>query len=145
MSGILEWKYIMHIFLSGLLALALVVHALFGCCWHHAHSDSPCDHVIAAAVAPADCCEHPGTPVDGNPPNSPGNHQRDCQGVCTYLPAQKTQLDLPTVFASIDLVATPTGSYGGQDFAPGVTGVAHHPPSFEPPLRLHLLHRQLLI
>jgi hypothetical protein len=135
----------MHTFLSGLLAIALSVHALFGCCWHRAYSDPLCDHAIASVIAPAECCEHPNMPVDRNLPQTPGNHQRDCQGVCTYLPTQKTQLDVPTVFESLDLVATPTGNFDGQLSALGVTGVAHHPRSFEPPLRLHLLHQLLLI
>jgi hypothetical protein len=135
----------MRTFLSGLLAIALLIHAAYGCCWHHAHGEAPCDHTIVAAIAPADCCEQPVTPVDGNQPHSPGDHQRDCQGVCTYLPTQKTQLDFPTVFASIDLVATPAGNDDGELFALGVSGVVHHPRSFEPPLRLHLLHQQLLI
>jgi hypothetical protein len=135
----------MHTFLSGLVALALLVHAVCGCCLHHAHANSPCDHGIALEIAGSECCEHTGAPAEGNLPQSPCDGERGCHGVCNYLPTPKTQFDRSHELAAIDFATTLPQYVDAQLFALCSVGAVCEPHSFEPPLRLHLWHQHLLI
>jgi hypothetical protein len=147
MSGILEWDYLMHAFLSGLMAAALFVHAIGGCALHCARAGEACVHPTscAATIAVADCCEHSQVPVNGELPQGPGHQQRDCHGYCIYLPTQKAQLDLSHDLTLVDVAATPLGITDAQLWASCATGFTCEPRIFEPPLGLHLLHQHLLI
>jgi hypothetical protein len=135
----------MHAFLSGLLASALFVHAIYGCCWHHAQCTPTCNHAIACTTTETECCDHSTAPAEGNQPQPPCDDQRDCQGVCNYLPSHKTQLDSPLDLAALDFPESLPANASAQLVAIRAAGEPCDPRVFEPPLRLHLLHQLLLI
>src|SRR5262249_19789647 len=79
----------MHAFLSSLTAALLLIHAAFGCCWHHAHRCVIHGNAVAAAE-PQGCCEHHrhegSTPV-------PCGCKLECSGQCVYLLPQKFRVE----------------------------------------------------
>ncbi len=135
---------VMQVLLSNSTALVLLVHALLGCCWHHAPACHEPEAEPAAAVA---CCSHHQHAEDGcgHTPVEPCKCKLECHGICTYLPPQKTSLDAPELIVPFDFVAltlatshlsaSPEASWDAA-ISPGSSGCAH---------RLHLLHQVLLI
>ena len=84
----------MHLLFTNLLAAAFLIHALLGCCRHHAFTCSPCKAVAESSPAKS-CCHH--RPAS-NDQQAPVNHkpcQYECQGHCVYLPTDKVQVDEP--------------------------------------------------
>jgi hypothetical protein len=97
----------MNKLLSSLVACSLLANAAFGCC--HAHQAS-CDEAPLAALCDDavclfhDCCgDHP--KQHGQPEHAPCKCPMHCQGVCTYLPVEKTQVDSRLTHVLIDLAA----------------------------------------
>lgn len=139
----------MQTVLSSLLAVTLGIHAMLGCCWHHAHDCTNC-RTGRDQVAKASCCHgacHAHRHADEIPddrdaaPKQPCSHE--CAGVCIYLGGIKSidagyqpEFDLVGI-VSIDapMVCVRLGSVNGV-----VDWLA--PP---PPLRLHLIQQVLLI
>jgi hypothetical protein len=134
-------KVPMQAFLSILMASVIVLHAAFGCCWHHAHCCSQFSQV--AVSQPAKCCQHHHE-SSGSHRQSPGKCKVECHGVCNYLVPQKVRIDPPRMVALFDVVANQTAS---SDFRFDVpSGWTLEKSSLETaPLRLHLLHQHLLI
>lgn len=94
----------MHAVVSSLLAASLLLHAVLGCCRHHAHD--PAVSTVGAAADRNCCHDHQGCGDHHAPANRcPG--KSDCQGVCTYLPTQKTQVELPLLAAPWSAVSLP--------------------------------------
>lgn len=136
----------------------LFIHAVLGCCWHHAHD---CDHCAAKVTANAEgptrqlpaafsllanhaCQEACHDAHDGQSPG-PCPCKFECQGVCTYLPPQKANVDIPGAAGWQELFAVPPRSFASQ--VAGFSGAEHCPvPVIAPPsLRRHLLYQILLI
>jgi len=138
----------MHAVFSNSLAALLLLHAVFGCCWHQAHASCAHGaHRADVAMATPCCGEHRhGAPAQDEAPH-PAPCHGDCGATCAYLPTQKSQSDgdgaespltLP-VLEIVKLIA-PT------DLAAlSVDQVELCTVAIEPPLRLHLAHHVLLI
>jgi hypothetical protein len=127
---------------SSLVSASLLIHALIGCCWQHA-SALQC-RFLAAAVELDECCHHPGDGLANQESPGPCKDHSNCHGLCTYLPAPKSQLEMPQVLVPCDFAAILPVAIGSQ-FATLRTMGACEPRNLEPPLRLHLLHQHLLI
>ena len=128
---------------SSLVSASLLVHALFGCCWHHAQA---CAFFSAEPVAaePGDCCHHGAAPSEHQSP-SPCDKGTHCEGGCTYLPAPKSQVEMPRFLSPSDFVAILPVGTDAPFCAMRPAERSPKPHILEPPLRLHLLHQQLLI
>ncbi len=135
---------------SSLVAVSLLIHAAFGCCWHHLH-DRTCDHhsdsgpAFAAEAAHgqvdglSECDSH-----NGKSPHSPDKGHSNCQGTCHYLPAQKTQLNSFSAFALCDLAVAATTIIDVPTLTTSNFTLALAEPA-QPPVRLHLFQQLLLI
>ena len=148
----------MHAAISSLIAASLLLHAALGCCRHHAHEGLGCTPGVwnRAAETGACCHEHDdpaagdaGEYANGNSdehaPAAPCRGDSTCQGVCTYLPPQKSQLQLPLFPTLLAFVPTPCVlAETSQRTSPAwldalfCTGAAPH-------VRLHLAQSVLLI
>jgi hypothetical protein len=148
-GGIDEWNdtlgwftSAMHAILSSLTAVLLLVHAAFGCCWHHAHRCTEHGNVLAAAE-PAGCCQHHGH--EGSKPEPrPCDCKLECGGSCVYLLPQKIRIEAPRSVVSLDLVAAALVLAEAQIVSAGESDVGRSSHGAAPPLRLHLMHQLLL-
>jgi hypothetical protein len=135
---------------SSLVAVSLLIHAAFGCCWHHLHETAGEGHsdfgqAIAAesehghADCPCGCNSH-----SGNAPHSPSKDRPHCQGICQYLPPQKTQLDTFSALAALDFAVVATTTIDVPTITTSNFALALAEPA-RPPVRLHLFQQLLLI
>jgi hypothetical protein len=126
---------------SSLVALSLLMHAALGCCRHA--DGQRCASALASAQTSDECAhhhdvgDHPGQPTDE--PCS-GHH---CDGLCNYLPIQKSQLDDLKLQLPLDLAIISPAACDMQAVAVHEKVYCESVP--EPPVRLHLLHQILLI
>jgi len=136
----------MRAIFCSLLSASLLIHALFGCCWHDLHNAGACGETpISLATEPA--CDHDhdhDAAPDGHGSHCPCKGQSHCHGLCNYLPAQKTHIGKSQVNVLIDFAvdaqATSGSHVAAASFAPGMCKFCP-----APPMRLHLLHQILLI
>lgn len=131
---------------SSLVACSLLIHAAFGCCWHHPHEEG-CDEAAASTIAAADCDHHDTDhAVNGRShhDSAPCKGHSNCQGTCHYLPGQKTQLDQHSPLAGLELAAIIPATCDLEIAAVHNTEQLHEAPA-QLPLRLHLFHQILLI
>jgi len=129
----------MQAFVASLTAAMLLLHAVLGCCWHHAHR---CEHRLASAQ-PADCCHHLPQDGDGQPENNPHSCPGECEGSCVYVVPGKVQIEAPQ-WTSIDFLAVLPLLADEPWEAATSWEAACSVPDFAPPLRRHLLHQVLL-
>jgi hypothetical protein len=137
----------MHAALSSLVASSLLMHAVLGCCWHHRQANTCCDDSHVAQASEVGCHHHHDDCGDDDHEQSvptPCNGGPHCNGVCIYLPVQKTQIDQVQFVAPLDFAAF--------NLPPGVVHVAAahslerlYELDTGPPLRLHLAYQILLI
>ncbi len=136
----------MHAILPNLMAVALLAHALLGCCWHHAHNCVQCDKPTPAAARSVACCKHNhGQDQQKQQPTGPCKCKLECAGVCTFLPTQKTQIEKSQLAATYNLAAIVPALSDYRvpsEFAWMRTSDAA---GAELPLSLHLLNQVLLI
>lgn len=141
----------MRAFFTNLTAVLLFIHAVLGCCWHHAHECNRCgaEHCAAAGgfdqVAPGLCGCHECSDDDQDQPAGPCRCKFECQGVCIYLPQQKSSLDAGVSGTDFDFwtaTAKPVAAGIGEAI---VRDGSFEPPIVETPLRLHLLYQIMLI
>ena len=125
----------MHAILSSLTASLLLIHAAFGCCWHHDHACSASAESIHHA---ADHHQH-----DSNG-NCPDDRCTECQGSCTYDLPQKVRLDGSHAATSFELVATPTAVCNADVQSGMGNRSGRNSRMAAPPTGLHLLHQALL-
>jgi hypothetical protein len=135
----------MRALFSSLVACSLLIHAALGCSWHHEH-DGLCSQEAASEHAVAKCCHHHDGPQEQHdqPSHSPCDGHSHCQGLCSYLPVQKSQLDSDYHSVLLDFAAIAPALCDVQ-----VSGLVcferSHETAAGPPLRLHLYHQILLI
>lgn len=151
----------MQALLTNLTAFSLCIHALIGCCWHHAHgatchAESTVVSKSSASPKCAGCCHHcrhvsDDTPADHqrdgdhSAPRAPCNCKVECHGVCTYLPPEKQQLDNLADAPAFDLpVLMIDQGYAVIGPAGYCQWLADSGPTIAP-ARLHLLHQVFLI
>lgn len=136
----------MRALVSNLTAVLLVIHAMIGCCHHHWHCDDECATAANVSAAPCHCCErHNGSHDEGELPSSPCNGERECHGVCTYLPTQKTVVDASSTDAGFDFDAPIPMILDGHLAAARLSWGRAHILNDPPPIRLHLLYQVLQI
>jgi hypothetical protein len=136
----------MHALTSNLTAAMLVIHAMIGCCHHHWHQAD--ESAVAPAIAVAcQCCHHCDSFGDAEQvPDEPCSGEVECQGVCTYLPAQKTAIDASPMACSFDLAVVPQSVNLCHLATTASTWDSSAGPRSSPqPPTLHLLHQLLLI
>lgn len=129
------------------MAATLFIHALIGCCCHHAHGVAPHDASQVAAAQSNTCCEHRHHASDerGQQSGGPCKSGAECQGVCTYLPPQKTQIDAPQFVISVDLMAGEFAAVGGHASSANRWERTRGWVESGSSLRLHLRHQVILI
>jgi hypothetical protein len=131
---------------SSFTAALLIVHAMIGCCHHHWHQVDECAAAARSAPCCACCCPRVATPGESQAPTEPCNGERECQGVCTYLPTSRLQLDIATDHLGWDVAAmTSTLTHSTCDDTAALWTHWQIRDDSPPPLRLHLLHQILLI
>lgn len=138
----------MQTVLASLLATVLSIHAVLGCCWHHAQActDSAsgvdhgcglsCCHETAGATGHGDECgdDH------GDPLRAPCSGE--CHASCIYWGGSKSTVgDWQPKFA-VNVALAVDGSLPGRMLV-AAASVDHR--VSPPPLRLHLLQHVLLI
>jgi hypothetical protein len=130
----------MQSLISSLMTAVLLVHALLGCCRHHAHA---C--VIEAAQVSVACASHEGH-SHGAPEGSDQHdgHQHECGGnACVFVRAEGPQIAALAASWAIDPACT---RQAGQFTAGLVRSTTRTDPhEFAGSVRLHLLHQILLI
>lgn len=137
---------VMRALVPNLTAVLLVIHAMIGCCHHPWHGDGEVE-AASIRVSHCSCCGHHGVSHDASEgPSEPGNGERECHGVCSYIPTQRLQLGASAGGVDFSLaVMTPvhrSGRIAAPDERLEQLGIVDDSP---PPLRLHLLHQILLI
>jgi hypothetical protein len=128
----------MQAFVASLTAAVLFIHAVCGCCWHHAHARA--DGTLVKR--PAACCHHHHE-NDRQRHEKPGKCKGECEGTCTYLAPQKVRVE-PPQWESMDLLtALPSLAEGSIEKAASWDALTS---LLEPalPVRTHLMHQVLL-
>lgn len=146
----------MHPILSSFVAAMLSIHALLGCCWHHAHGCIVCELVMHEAASPqvspkASCCHHEHNAAPHEPSHQDPTHQApcecqiDCRGTCAFLPTPRAPaIDRDSAPADCFVACLP--AIATSRIGPSLSWqFGSGPAQLEPPLRLHLLHQILLI
>ena len=143
----------MRTVVSHLVAVALTLHTLLGCCWHHAHeSDANVAQVEIESTASAHGCCHSHRAhdlvehdEDQSIPSDPVDHSPDaCGETCQYVSVSRVQVDSLVDLAVLDFLpaeSSVASAIGNSVLRFGTSDAAVYPP----PLRLHLLHLLLLI
>ncbi len=132
----------MHAVVSSLISATLLLHAVLGCCGHHAHKNVRSHGRMIETTA---CCHEHQDSSRQHTPAPPCQDPSDCQGVCTYLPPQKTQFEIPltpTPLAAVSM-ANPM-AYAGSFNAPAWLDALFCNVA-APHVRLHLAQQVLLI
>lgn len=134
----------MRAIFSSLMTVWMAILTMSGWCCHPlvgcAHDQNP----SASASPKIGCCKHCQS-REGRESTVPCKCRTGCQGICVYLPSQKIQLDSERVLASFDIAAIISSNEESQVQSALCWARGCDSASFEPPLRLHLLHRTLLI
>jgi hypothetical protein len=144
---------------SHLVAVAVTLHTLLGCCWHHAHE--PVATVAQVETAQSEtkapvpvkscrCHRHQAREFAKQEQNRPTRQEpvdrcpNTCGDKCVYVSTDRVQLDHPLILTSFDL--TPAAPQ--SDLAMGLSISRYESDDATvdpPPLRLHLLYQLLLI
>ncbi len=131
--------------LSHLASVALLLHMLLGCCWHHAHS---CQHRLSMTPGGqrGDDCDEGATGAHGLPAGQDHHGSDRCQGspcvftaVERFTPATQAQfLDIAVAVAPAAETGTTLVAMFASPASPDLAGPC-------PPLRLHLVNQVLLL
>lgn len=138
----------MHAVFSNLMASALFIHAVLGCCWHHAHVCVRCDGTSDGVSQPVACCkcrQGEGENRPGQQPDGPCKCRLECRGVCTFLPVQKMRIESSQLVVPFDFASILPALASSQAASARWAKLVGDPAELEAPLRLHLLHQILLI
>ncbi|MCE9556374.1 MAG: hypothetical protein K8T91_23750 [Planctomycetes bacterium] len=105
-----------------------------------------CSAPVEAAEVDA-CCQHHAqtTKSDGQKPVGPCQGEPKCQGICIFLPSQKTLVEMPQPVTLFDVAGMLPALLSDPMAAAAVGSSLSDPFDAEPPVRLYLLHRTFLI
>lgn len=125
-------------------AVLLLAQNLSGACWQRV-SQCACEIPTSAAHAER-CCQHEQNGNASWPESGGGRHCKlKCCGICTYVPQQKTHLDVKVLLSSGDFIKSVASLLvANHSTALGGTKSCELLPT-APPERLHLLHQIMLI
>lgn len=139
---------------SYLVVVTLALHALLGCCWHHAHEPdarlSQVEVQSTRAVESCDCHRHGARELAENDqkppvPSTPVDHSSDsCGNKCQYVAVSRVQVDHSLDFSVLDFLPAESSVASSSEIT-AVRYGSDGAPIGPPPLRLHLLHQLLLI
>ena len=129
---------------SSLMTVWMAILTVSGWCCHspfcaHLHGSS------GPAARAVECCNDCCCPASQTGKPQPCRCCTGCQGVCTYLPTQKVQLDGPGVVSTSDFAAVLSSQADSELPSASHWVRAYDPVRFQSSLRLHLLHQILLI
>jgi hypothetical protein len=131
----------MRAIVSIITAAAFLLHFAAGCCAHHAHAADSLAVVKTAAKA-CKHCHHHESPAESSPGNSDEPGQPCDEGECVFMTASKIVVARLACTSLLPLVANDAG----DAHFPGLASAAiDSGGTLEPPVRLHLLKRVLLI
>jgi hypothetical protein len=130
---------------SSLMSVLLVIHAMLGCCWHHAHACVGQEASAQPTAHGSSCCQHHDCPQRQEQPAAPCGCKIECQGVCIYLPTQKVLIDNSPLAVAFEFAAVDRTLDGSHVPTAISWEVASGAIASSPPLRLHLMHQILLI
>ena len=131
----------MNVILSMVMSGLLLIHAVLGCCWHHAHTCARHDSAAEHAEPLDTCCKDHQCPAEHE---GPCNCRIECHGVCIYMTSQKVQIDCTQLVIPFEFVAI-EGSFVDPQAAKPLREALGRAIAALPPLRLHLFHQILLI
>jgi hypothetical protein len=134
----------MRAIVSNLTAAMLLVHALVGCCRHLERNCVRHESATEGVSVMAACCDHCRGQNESSP--RPEKCGCECQGVCTYLPPQKTLIDAPHSIISFDFL--PIDPPLADNCLASANALLEQSSSCSCPglpLRLHLLHQIILV
>lgn len=129
---------------SNLMAGLLLIQALSGWCWQSARERIALEASAVQVMSTERCCdcEESG---DEDPSQAPCKCRLECSGICTFVPPEKTQLDLPQLVVGFDHLAVAVALADSQIVSAFWTEVAGGPSELKSQLPLYLLHQILLI
>ena len=129
----------MQAFVATLTAALLFIHAVFGCCWHHAHFG---EHDLnVAGSQTARCCHHHQHSTESNQQQKPC--KAECESTCIYVLPHKVTVEAPQ-WVSFDLPAVLPWLADYRMEAAASWDSEWLSSDLVPPLRTHLLHQVLL-
>jgi hypothetical protein len=122
----------------------LLIQSFTGWCWQCPRDEAGESSGSDTKMACEDYDDHCPDVPDGDCPDEPCKCPLECQGFCTYLPVEKSQIDSPYLIVPLEL-ATLHLSACSLQLGQISWERARDPIVWEPPLRLHLLHQIMLI
>jgi len=154
------WKLFMRRMMSYITGVLLLLHAVFGCCWHHAHTcpQESCDASTAcASLCPNGTCSHEADHSGHHDdrashggeqfiPAHQGQHPHPCDGAtCVFLPTDSPRTvqrlaDRICVGTVVPMLSTNLPLAGDL-----MDSACPSPCATGPPIRTHLVHQVLLI
>jgi hypothetical protein len=88
---------------SFLTATSLFIHAVLGCCWHHAHHCTGCALSVSLGDFDSGClCQHEDVGDDDG--DHPCRCPLECGGTCVYVAPERLQVDPPMQCNPLDVV-----------------------------------------
>lgn len=140
----------MRAWFTNLTAALLFIHAVLGCCWHHAHECNRrgAGHCGApgatgfAQIAPEQLGCDDG---DHGQPADPCRCKLECQGVCVYVAPQKSSLDAGVTGTDFHLCASAANPVAARLGKATACSDSCRSPIAGAPLRPHLLYQVLVI
>ena len=137
------FKETVQVLISNLMTGLLLIQAFTGWCWQCPRDEGPVSRASGALLV-SDACndDHCGNHSDEKCPPGPCKCPPKCDGVCTYVSAEKTQIDGPQLVLPFEIVTLDSAA---SPLAADPWGCTRDSVRAEPPLRLHLLHQIILI
>ena len=121
---------------------AVLVHMVFGCCWHHAHAyETHLGEKASLVETPCGCDRH-GHESSGQPYKH-GSHHGGCDGAqCVFTRAESGQTAQGSIQAHcLPLMCVVPGPAAVNGIGAGISALHHS----GPPIPLHLLNQALLL
>ena len=137
----------MRAVVSSLTALAIFLHAVLGCCVHHAHASGPARPVVGTcgchSHGDGDSHKQGGQESPRSGPLDDGCPSEKCdEASCAFAVAGKVSVEKAWFqSAALDATITPIAQQFELLQRPEIT----HDPTLSEPVRIHLLHQILLI
>lgn len=137
----------MRSIISLLTAATLLIEGTAGWCCHPPGHDEICGRALSDAPQSGACCEYHQRATDEGTevPVGPCQGKPECHGICVFMPPQKSHLDGTQAVCQIDHAAMLPTLAMAQLAAASFGSASRDPLDAESPVRLHLLHRLLLI